>query len=142
MSLAVNGLALSALWLTQACGGSPASTPPVVPAAAPASATPATVRPASSLPLDPDGRIALATLQRLDMISTCEEASPGLLRLRLGNGWNRAAAEYHLSHLYTSYALQVEPGQTVALELWQGDAKIGEYTADGLLIGPEFAKPR
>jgi hypothetical protein len=30
----------------------------------------------------------------------------------------------------------------VALELWQGNAKIGEYTADGLLIGPEFATPR
>ncbi len=128
-----------ALWMSQACGGPPAPRPaaPARPPA-PASATKDT----STIVLDQDGRIALATLERLNMITACEEASPGLLRLRLGSGWDRPAAEYHLSHLYNAYAPHVESGRTVALELWQGDQKIGEYTADGLLIGPEFAAPR
>jgi hypothetical protein len=135
-----HGLALSLLWLAPACGGT--APPRATPAPAQDSSASAAVRPASALPLDSDGRLALATLKRLDMVTSGEESSSGVLRLHLGQGWNRAAAEYHLSHLFSSYALQVEPGHTVALELWQGDAKIGEYTADGLLIGSAFADPR
>ncbi|MGH7498831.1 MAG: hypothetical protein ACREL3_08275 [Gemmatimonadales bacterium] len=132
--------ALLAVWVLAGCGGQAGSTAPVSPKRSPANA-PADQ---ATIPfvLDPDGRIALATLERLNMITTCEEASPGLLRLRLGSGWNRPAAEYHLSHLYNAYAPHIEGGQMVALELWQGNSKIGEYTVDGLLIGPEFSKPR
>jgi len=126
--------------LLQACAPAP-SPPPATPAGASQRPAPAT-QSQGALQLDPDGRAALATLERLNMVTACEEVSPGLLRLRLGSGWDRAGAEYHLSHVYNGYASHIETGRPVALELWQGDGKIGEYTADGLLIGPEFATPR
>jgi hypothetical protein len=125
----------------QACAPA-ASTTPAAPARASQQPAAAPREQAATFQLDPDGRAALTTLERLNMVTACEEVSPGLLRLRLGGGWDRAGAEYHLSHIYNGYASHVEAGRTVALELWQGNAKIGEYTADGLLIGPEFATPR
>lgn len=140
MTAGRNICALLAVSLLQACGAPAGSTAPASPK--PASSNAPAEQATTSFALDPDGRIALATLERLNMITACEEASPGLLRLRLGAAWDRPSAEYHLNHIYNAYTPHVEAGRPVALELWQGNAKIGEYTADGLLIGPEFSTPR
>lgn len=134
--------AIATLWMVEGCSTPASSNPPVSPARAATASAATRGEQTTTFMLEPDGRIALATLERLDMVTAVEEASPGLLRLRLGNGWNRAAAEYHLSHLYNAYTPHLDSHRPVALELWQGDAKIGEYTADGLLIGPEFTTPR
>jgi hypothetical protein len=92
--------------------------------------------------LDPDGRIALATMERLELVAGCQEASPGVLRLQVGEKWKRPEAEYHLNHLYNGYSTHVEAGQAVVLELWKDGKKVGEYTIDGLLYDSEFSPRR
>jgi hypothetical protein len=89
---------------------------------------------------DPDARTALETLERLNMVSACEEPSPGLLRLALGPGWSRPPAEHHLDNLFNGYAKQLAKGQKALIELWKGGSKVGEYTIDGLVYGGESSK--
>ena len=136
---------LATAWI-QGCGVPARTSPAVAPrsTAADSELGGGTGLPAgrSTFPLDSDGRIARSTLQRLDIIAGFEEVRPGLLRLRIGKGWIQASAEYHLSHLFGGYASQLGPDRKPVLELWQGSRKIGEYTTDGLLIGPEFSTPR
>lgn len=110
----------------------------VAPAAAPSAQ-------ASNAPcehLDPDGRIALATMERLQLLAGCQEASSGVLHLEVGDKWKRAEAEYHLNHLFNGYSTHVEPGRRVVLELWRDRKKVGEYTIDGLLYDSEFTPRR
>ncbi len=91
--------------------------------------------------LDPDARTALETLQRLDMVTTCQEQTAGVLRLELGPGWSRAPAEHHLNHLFNGYGKQVEASQTTVLELWRNGQRVGRYTIDGLVYGTDRASP-
>jgi hypothetical protein len=81
-------------------------------------------------------------MERLELIAACEEASPGVLRLQVGDKWKRPEAEYHLNHLFNGYSTHVEPGQRVVLELWRDGKKVGEYTIDGLLYDSEFTPRR
>jgi len=136
---------LATVWI-QGCGAPGGTNAAVAPRATAAESEPAerTGLPAGrpTFPLDSDGRIARATLHRLDIVTGFEEVRPGLLRLRIGKGWMAASAEYHLSHLFGGYAAQLGPDRKPVMELWQGGRKIGEYTVDGLLIGAEFSTPR
>jgi hypothetical protein len=135
---------LAAAWL-QGCGAPAGSAPSPAPRPATNPTESNRTGPPAGDPnftLDADGRTALATMQRLNMITSCEEARPGLLRLTLGSGWVRPTAEYHLNHIYNGYTPHLDPDQAAVLELWQGGQKIGEYTIDGLLMGPEFSTPR
>ena len=66
----------------------------------------------------------------------------GVLRLMLGAGYDRSAASYYLNRLWTAYMLASNQEPSVVIELWQDGRKMGEFTLDGLLVGPEFSSPR
>lgn len=124
------------------CAGQSGSARGAQDAVAPA-ASPST--PTAGVPcdhLDTDARTALATLERLEMIAGCQEISPGVLRLQIGDKWVRPPAEYHLNHLFNGYSIHVEPEHAVVLELWENGQKVGEYNIDGLLYGSEFTPRR
>jgi hypothetical protein len=129
----------------QACSpGSPAGGNPVpkdTPAAG--SSQSRSSAPAQECALaDPDARTALETLQRLGMVTTCQEQRAGVLRLELGPGWSRPPAEHHLNHLFNGYSQQVGADRKPVIELWKRGQKVGQYTIDGLVYGTERTPPQ
>jgi hypothetical protein len=122
----------------------------------PASAA-TTVRPYSAPPAEADEpmperrsmtrfvptRRALSDVTRLKIVSEYEEARPGLLVLALGEGYTSGTSvEYNLKRLFAAYEAFLQYEERAVIELWLNGQKIGEYTRDGLLLGPEYATPR
>ena len=92
---------------------------------------------------DQQMRQAIGDLERLHFISDLQEVRPGILRLTVDSGWSPASsAEYNLKRLMTAYRANLSWVVDSYLELWNAGTKIGEYTEDGLLIGPEYSAPR
>jgi len=50
--------------------------------------------------------------------------------------------EYNLGRLLKAYGSYLQYRVPPVLELWLNGEKIGEYTNQGLLLGPEFSQPR
>ena len=133
-----------------------ASPPPVKDSAAPAAKPP--VRPYSAPPpVDSDEpmperraltrfvptRRALSDVTRLRIVAEYEEARPGLLVLALGDGYvTGTSVEYNLKRLYAAYEAFLQYEERAVIELWLHGQKIGEFTRDGLLVGPEYTTPR
>jgi hypothetical protein len=123
----------------------PAATPPARPYSAPPPPT------ASDEPM-PERRLltrfvptrrALSDVLRLKIVSEYEEARPGLLVLALGEGYTSGTSvEYNLKRLFAAYEAFLQYEERAVLELWLNGQKIGEFTRDGLLVGPEFTTPR
>jgi hypothetical protein len=68
---------------------------------------------------------------------------PGLLRLAIGEGFSeRTSVAYNLRLLHRAYRKSFNYEGPGILELWRDDEKIGEYVGDGLLVGPEYSRPR
>lgn len=88
-------------------------------------------------------RRALSDVTRLKIVSEYEEARPGLLVLALGEGYETGTSvEYNLKRLFAAYEAFLQYEERAVLELWLNGQKIGEYTRDGLLLGPEYTTPR
>ena len=82
-------------------------------------------------------------LVRLLQISEYGEYRPGLLILVLGDGYRQSqSVEYNLGRLLKAYGAYLQYRVPPVLELWLNGEKIGEYTNQGLLLGPEFSQPR
>lgn len=88
-------------------------------------------------------RRALSDVMRLKIVSEYEEARPGLLVLALGEGYaTGTSVEYNLKRLFAAYEAFLQYEERAVFELWLDGQKIGEYTRDGLLVGPEYTAPR
>lgn len=99
--------------------------------------------PPPPITLHPGVRQALADLTRLGVVAEYGEYRPGLLILVLGEGFRESqSAEYNLGRLHKAYGAYLQYRIPPVLELWLNGEKIGEYTNQGLLLGPEFSQPR
>ena len=89
-------------------------------------------------------RLALGDVTRLDIVAHYDEAGPGRLVLVLGNGYDSSTSvHYNLRRLYTAYVDLLDfPDTNPVMELWQNGKQLGEYTREGLVVGPEGIKPR
>jgi hypothetical protein len=89
-------------------------------------------------------RLALSDVVRLQIAASYEEVRPGLLVLVLGSGFRTSTSlDYNFRKLYAAYTeLLNYPDNDPVMELWQNEDKIGEYTRDGLHVGPEYVTPR
>jgi hypothetical protein len=99
--------------------------------------------PAPPITLHPGVRQALNDLIRLGVVAEYGEYRPGLLILVLGDGYRQSqSVEYNLGRLHKAYGQYLQYRVPAILELWLNGEKIGEYTNQGLLLGPEFNQPR
>ena len=99
--------------------------------------------PAPPITLHPGVRQALNDLTRLGVVAEYGEYRPGLLILVLGDGYQQSqSVEYNLGRLLKAYGAYLQYRVPPVLELWLNGEKIGEYTNQGLLLGPEFSQPR
>lgn len=89
----------------------------------------------SILTRNADVRTALASLKRLNLVTSAEEVRPGLVRLHISGMHPRAQLEYHMSFLHASYQAALPYGRRAIVELWASGTKVGEYTSDGLFLG-------
>jgi len=99
--------------------------------------------PPPPITLHPGVRQALNDLTRLGVVAEYGEYRPGLLILVLGDGYKSSqSVEYNLGRLLKAYGNYLHYSVPPVLELWLNGEKIGEYTNQGLLLGPEFNTPR
>jgi hypothetical protein len=122
-----------------------AGTVPAIPASGgdTSAATRAPAVPPPPITLHPGVRQALADLTRLGVVAEYGEYRPGLLILVLGDGYRESqSVEYNLGRLHKAYGAYLQYRIPPVLELWLNGEKIGEYTNQGLLLGPEFSQPR
>jgi hypothetical protein len=99
--------------------------------------------PPPPITLHPGVRQALNDLTRLGVVAEYGEYRPGLLILVLGDGYKESqSVEYNLGRLHKAYGQYLQYRVPAVLELWLNGEKIGEYTNQGLLLGPEFNQPR
>jgi hypothetical protein len=95
------------------------------------------------LGMDRAMRQALSDVTRLGIATAYREVRPGVLALTLGEGYSSATStEYNLIRLQHAYGGFLNYQVPAILELWRDGRKIGEFTRDGLLVGPAFSKPR
>lgn len=79
----------------------------------------------------------LQDLHRAGHLEHYEEASRGTLVLVLGGGsGSNPSLEHSLKRLHSAYAMHLHEETPAVLELWLKGEKIGEYTSQGLVIGP------
>jgi hypothetical protein len=99
--------------------------------------------PPPPITLHPGVRQALNDLTRLGVVAEYGEYRPGLLILVLGEGYRESqSVEYNLGRLHKAYGAYLQYRVPPILELWLNGEKIGEYTNQGLLLGPGFNRPR
>ncbi len=92
---------------------------------------------------DKEFRVAFDDVQRLGVVLDFQEVRFGLLRVIIGPGFTTvSSAGYNLEHLYSTYRTTSYRRVDAVIELWKDGAKIGEVTSSGVLVGPEFSKPR
>jgi hypothetical protein len=87
-------------------------------------------------------RDAMQDVVRIRLVSGFREVRYGLLHLELRTFDSSTPLEYYLGRLYIGYRESTGFRGESVLELWQEGRKVGEFTTDGLLLGPEYAKPR
>ncbi len=118
-------------------------TPPQPTRPAPAAPSAASTRFKAELLEDKEFRVAFDDVQRLGVALDFQEAQFGLLQITVGPGFATvSSARYNLEHLYSAYRIASYRRVDPVIELWKDGAKIGEVTADGVLVGPEFSAPR
>jgi hypothetical protein len=90
----------------------------------------------------PSFREALQDVTRIGLVTGFREVRYGLMHLDLGTFDSSTPLEYYLGRLHLGYRESTEFHGQAVLELWQNGRKLGEFTNDGLLMGPEYARPR
>jgi hypothetical protein len=86
---------------------------------------------------------ALTDVRRLGIVSGYQEVRRGLLRLAVGPGFRRGSSVgYNFGRLRMAYRKSIEYYGDGVLEIWAEGRKLGEYTVDGLFLGPEYGDPR
>jgi hypothetical protein len=101
------------------------------------SATDLDARPVAELTRDPRFLQAIDDVKRLGILVEYGEVRAGVLAVAVGPGFGNNSSNYNLGRLLAAYRGTVEWNQRAALELWQGERKIGEYTADGIRLSAE-----
>jgi hypothetical protein len=97
----------------------------------------------SDLVREPDLNQALTDVRRLGIVSGYQEVRRGLLRLAVGPRFRRGSSVvYNFGRLRMAYRKSIEYYGDGVLEIWGDGRKLGEYTVDGLFLGPEYADPR
>ncbi|HUR92938.1 MAG TPA: hypothetical protein VMY76_00035 [Gemmatimonadales bacterium] len=90
-----------------------------------------------------DLHLALDDVRRLRIVTAFQEMYPGLLRLAVGEGFSAGSSvTYNLRLLHRAYRKSIDYEAPGILELWRAGSKIGEYSSDGLLLGPEYSQLR
>jgi len=85
---------------------------------------------------------ALDDVRRLGLVSSFQEMRRGLLRLGVGQGFATGKSViYNFRNLHTAYRKSIDFYGEGILELWRDGQKLGEFTGDGLLLGPEYRRP-
>lgn len=138
--------------LTACAGAAPAGVPPTSPAwpdstigppRQRAEATELSPRSNGDLLRNSELHQALDDVRRLRIVVAFQEMYPGLLRLAVGEGLGGGTSvTYNLGLLHSAYRKSIDYHGEGILELWQDSRKIGEYTDDGLLLGPQYSQPR
>lgn len=97
----------------------------------------------SDLLREPDLNQTLTDARRLGLISGFQELRRGVLRLKAGAGFARGTSvSYNFSRLRRAYRKSIDYYGDGILEIWDTRRKLGEYTVDGLFLGPDFSQPR
>jgi len=121
----------------------PVTEPPPPGASAPAAPSATSSRFKAELLQDKDFRMAFEDVRRLGVALDFQERQFGLLQVTVGPGFATvSSARYNLEHLYIAYRIASYRRVDPVIELWKEGAKIGEVTADGVLVGPGFTAPR
>jgi hypothetical protein len=89
-----------------------------------------------------DRRSIVSDIIRTDLAVSVEQGPPGILRVGIGRRFQEhQARQYYLEQLtgaYSSWAVESHP---LIIEIWDGNAKIGEFTEGALLLGPGYNTP-
>jgi hypothetical protein len=88
-------------------------------------------------------RRALDDVARVGIVADFQEVRAGFLRLDLGKGFaTGSSVDYNLNRLRLAYSESLNLPTRCILELWDQGQKVGEYTENGMLLGPEYSTPR
>jgi hypothetical protein len=87
-------------------------------------------------------RQALDDVVRSRIVTDYSEVRVGVLKVMLGSGYDGGAVEYSLQRLWSAYNETLDGTTRGVLELWTEGRKLGEYSSDGLLVGPAYSTPR
>lgn len=91
----------------------------------------------------PDLNQALTDVRRLGLITGFQEMRLGLLRLEAGPSFARGTSvSYNFNRLRRAYRKSIDYYGDGILEIWGDGGKLGEYTVDGLLLGPNYRDAR
>jgi hypothetical protein len=150
-----------ALCLSSACAAHPpASAPRPAPATEPAEPLPAAdstpigpavvVENADAAPRsngdllrNPDFHQAMDDVRRLRLVASFQEMRRGLLRVSTGAQFETGTSvAYNFTRLHAAYSRSIDYYGEAIIEIWRNGRKVGEYTREGLLLGPEYSTPR
>jgi hypothetical protein len=91
----------------------------------------------AALARNPNLRWAMATARRVGIATGFFEGHPGILKVTVTQSFRSAPAlEYTLSELWEAYSEHRPYDEPGIIELWQGDAKVGEYRQNGFTRTP------
>lgn len=84
----------------------------------------------------PQLRNAVHDLGRLGLVTEVRERGSGKVVLTMTDAALEPATAlaFQLEQLYRAYRSAYDLGDSVMLELWQGGARVGQYTSQGLLL--------
>ena len=86
----------------------------------------------SALARNPNLRWAMATARRVGIATGFFEGHPGILKVTVTESFRSAPAlEYTLAELWEAYSEHRPYDEPGVIELWEGDAKVGEYRQNG-----------
>jgi hypothetical protein len=91
----------------------------------------------AALARNPNLRWAMETARRVGIATGFFEGHPGILKVTVAQSFRSAPAlEYTLSELWEAYSEHRPYDEPGVIELWQGDAKVGEYRQNGFIRTP------
>jgi hypothetical protein len=86
----------------------------------------------AALGRNPNLRWAMATARRVGIATGFFEGHPGILKVTVTESFRSAPAlEYTLAELWEAYSEHRPYDEPGVIELWEGDAKVGEYRQSG-----------
>lgn len=89
-----------------------------------------------------DFHLAMDEVRRLRLVSRFQEMRRGLLRVAVGSGFATGTSVlYNFTRLHTAYSKSIDYYGDAIIEVWQNGHKLGEFTRDGMLLGPEYSEP-
>lgn len=92
---------------------------------------------------EPDLNQTVTDARRLGLISGFQEMRRGLLRLQTGPKFTKGTSvSYNFGRLRMAYRKSIDYYGDGILEIWENGRKLGEYTVDGLFLGPSYREPR